>query len=130
MIDWLAQFAGLEDTAPVPASTDASFRRYFRVTNGEESLIVMDAPPPQEDCRKFVRIAGYLESMGLNIPTVIGADFERGFILMSDLGTTQYLDAVTEDPGVRDALYDDAIEALTRIRETGTVYQQRLPGYD
>ena len=130
MIDWLAQFHGLENAQPVPASTDASFRRYYRVANGDESLIVMDAPPPHEDCRPFVTIAGYFESMGLNAPRIFGADFEHGFVLMSDLGATAYLDAVTEDPGRRDDLYDDAMTALLRLQNDGIVFQQRLPDYD
>jgi aminoglycoside/choline kinase family phosphotransferase len=90
----------------------------------------MDAPPPHEDCRPFVQIAGYLESMGLNCPRILGADFENGFILMSDLGSTQYLDELTNNPDRAADLYSDAIDALLRLQENGDVYQQQLPTYD
>ena len=130
LISWLAQFDGLADANPQPASTDASFRRYFRVERGTESFIAMDAPPPHEDCHPFVQIAGYLESMGLNSPSILGADFENGFILMTDLGSAQYLDELKRDPHRAADLYDDAIDALLLLQENGEAYQQKLPTYD
>lgn len=130
LISWLAQFDGLADANPQPASTDASFRRYFRVERGTESFIAMDAPPPHEDCHPFVQIAGYLESMGLNSPSILGADFENGFILMTDLGSAQYLDELKRDPHRATDLYDDAIDALLLLQENGEAYQQKLPTYD
>ena len=95
-----------------PASADASFRRYFRVRSAGESFIVMDAPPAHEDCRPFVRIAGLMADAGLNVPRVIAEDFERGFLLLSDLGTAGYLQALNADSA--DALFRDAIDALLR----------------
>ena len=90
----------------------------------------MDAPPPHEDCRPFVQIAGYLESMGLNCPRILGADFENGFVLMSDLGSTQYLDELEKDSKRATELYNDAIDALHVLQEKGEAYQQQLPAYD
>ena len=130
LVSWLAQFEGLAGADPKPASGDASFRRYFRVQRDEESFIVMDAPPPHEDCRPFVRIAGYLESMGLNCPSILGADFELGFVLMTDLGSTMYLDVLDDDPDRATDLYIDAIDALLMLQEKGEAYQQQLPNYD
>ena len=130
MISWLEQFDGFGDSDPQPASSDASFRRYFRVEQGTESFIAMDAPPPHENCRPFVQIAGYLESMGLNCPRILGADFENGFILMSDLGSTQYLAELKRNPHRATDLYNDAIDALLVLQENGDVYQQQLPTYD
>ena len=95
-----------------PASADASFRRYFRVRSAGQSFIVMDAPPAHEDCRPFVRIAGLMADAGLNVPRVIAEDFERGFLLLSDLGTAGYLQALNADSA--DALFRDAIDALLR----------------
>ena len=95
-----------------PASADASFRRYFRVRSAGESFIVMDAPPAHEDCRPFVRIAGLMADAGLNVPRVIAEDFARGFLLLSDLGTAGYLQALNADSA--DALFRDAIDALLR----------------
>lgn len=115
---------------PTPASTDASFRRYFRVQGASESFIVMDAPPSQEDCLPFMRIAGYLEAMQLNAPRILEADPERGFLLLTDLGTTQYLDSLVHNPQNAPALYADALAALARIQRRGAVYQALLPPYD
>lgn len=103
------------DTPPLvlePASSDASFRRYFRVNSGGRSLIVMDAPPAHEDCRPFVRVAGLLAEAGVHVPQVIAQDLERGFLLLSDLGTVGYPQALNDDSA--DALYRDAVEALLR----------------
>ena len=128
--DWLAGFDGLAGVALEPASGDASFRRYFRLVTPLDSYIAMDAPPPAEDCRPFVRIAGYLESMGISAPVVLEADFERGFLLMSDLGSSVYLDVLQAEPARADALYGDALRALARLQENGEAWQHMLPPYD
>jgi len=93
-----------------PASADASFRRYYRVYAAAGSLIVMDAPPGQEDCRPFVRVARLLAAAGVHVPRVIAEDLEQGFLLLSDLGTTSYLQALNDTSA--DALFRDAIDAL------------------
>jgi len=129
MTTWLAQFDRYADAVPEPASADASFRRYFRLP-GEPSVIVMDAPPPQEDCRPFVEIAAYMEAMGVNTPRVIEVNLDRGFLLLSDLGSVQYLDWLDEHPDDADRLYADALSALLRIQDKGQEFQGRLPAYD
>jgi aminoglycoside/choline kinase family phosphotransferase len=126
---WASQFEGLAGIAPTPASEDASFRRYFRLA-AAEPVIVMDAPPPQEDCRPFVQIAGYLEHMGLNSPRVLESDLQQGFLLLTDLGSLPYLDALTAHPERAEALYHDALDALVVMQEEGTSFQQALPAYD
>jgi len=89
----------------------------------------MDAPPP-EDCRPFVKIAGFMEIMGLNCPHILGADFDKGFVLMSDLGSTHYLDELERDPDCANDLYTDAIDALLVLQQNGDAYQRKLPVYD
>lgn len=113
-----------------PASTDASFRRYYRLQSPAKSFIAMDAPPPQEDCLPFVRIAGYLEVMGLNAPRILEANLECGYLLLSDLGTTQYLERLQAAPEEADLLYRDAIAALATMQSRGAAYQAMLPPYD
>ncbi len=93
-----------------PASADASFRRYFRVTANGETWVAMDAPPPQEDCRPFVQVAGLMREAGLNVPQVVAQDLERGFLLLTDLGTTPFLNGFDADNP--DALFSGAIDAL------------------
>jgi len=95
-----------------PASADASFRRYFRVFGAGDSLIAMDAPPAHEDCRPFVHVARLMADAGLNVPRVIADDLERGFLLLSDLGTAGYLQALSAETA--DTLFRDAVDALLR----------------
>jgi len=99
---WLAgQFDGAAYRL-APASEDASFRRYFRAHLADgRTYIVMDAPPPQEDCAPFVRIARLLREAGLHAPEVHAQDLAQGFLLLADLGTKTYLEAlVAGDAGI------------------------------
>jgi aminoglycoside/choline kinase family phosphotransferase len=97
---WFAAVAprrGLQRATVVPASADASTRRYFRVVGaGGATFIVMDAPEAH-DVGPFVRIAGLIEAAGLNAPAVLEADVANGFLLLVDLGMTTYLDAFGDD---------------------------------
>ena len=112
------------------ASSDASFRRYFRLDAGAgESFIVMDAPPPQEDVRPFVQVASLLAAAGVNSPRIVEADVEQGFLLLSDLGNRLYLDALQNTSASEaDALMRDAIEALVQWQSRGDAHG--LPPYD
>lgn len=107
---WAQQALGLSATAFAPASADASFRRYFRLRDGARSWIVMDAPPAQEDCRPFLRVAALMRDAGLHVPTVLAQDLQQGYLLLDDLGDRTYLDGL--DDGNADALFADAIAAL------------------
>jgi N-acetylmuramate 1-kinase len=109
---WIETRLNASPLALEVASADASFRRYFRVRVAGISLIAMDAPPEHEDCGRFVRIAALMADANLHVPKVIAQDLERGFLLLSDLGTVSYLQALTEDSA--DRLFGDAIAALLR----------------
>ncbi|MBX7273146.1 aminoglycoside phosphotransferase family protein [Stutzerimonas chloritidismutans] len=108
------------------ASSDASFRRYFRWQGGERSLIVMDAPPPQEDCRPFVKIAQMLDQAGVHVPQILASDLERGFLLLTDLGRQTYLDVI--DQSNAEQLFEDAVEALLKFQLHPVA--QPMPAYD
>lgn len=122
---WLGDLLGQADYRLVPASADASARRYWRLYLGADSRIVMDAPPP-EDCTRFVVLARRLRASGLRTPAIHAASLEQGFLLLDDLGDRTYLDAL--EPATADELYQDAIEALLRwqSRDAGA----DLPPYD
>jgi len=90
----------------------------------------MDAPPEQEDCKPFIRIAGYLETMALNAPRVLAANLDEGFLLLSDLGDTQYLQKLQDEPGSSKTLYADALLALNKMQTHGVAFQSLLPPYD
>ncbi|MBK8755183.1 MAG: phosphotransferase [Candidatus Competibacteraceae bacterium] len=111
-----------------PASSDASFRRYFRVWYDGQTRIVMDAPPAQEDCRPFVAMAQALRGLGLNAPEVLAGDLDQGLLLLTDLGSRQYL-AELDDHRVS-GLYDDALAALVRLQIGGDPGSALLPPYD
>lgn len=98
-----------------PASSDASFRRYFRWKAAGYSLILMDAPPPQENCQPFVQIAALLGQAGIHVPRVLAADLARGFLILDDLGRQTYLEVITPDNA--DALFQDAMDALVRLQK-------------
>jgi len=123
---WLTHQLSDQHFSLAPASADASFRRYFRVTVNGETTIAMDAPPPQEDCRPFVKVAALMRAAGLNVPRLIAQDIERGFLWLSDLGTTTYLDGFTE--ANTDGAMNDAIDAL--IVWQGASQANVLPPYD
>jgi aminoglycoside/choline kinase family phosphotransferase len=127
---WASGIDVISGSEPVPASSDASFRRYFRFTAGPSSFIAMDAPPENEDCRPFLRVAGYLESMGLNAPKVLEINLDEGFLLLGDLGSRQYLEALRNNPSAAQRLYGDAVSALLQMQRRGSAFQDRLPAYD
>jgi N-acetylmuramate 1-kinase len=117
---WLESHANryaLDLATLAPASSDASFRRYFRLMGknlkdaASTTLIAVDAPPP-EKCREFVQVAQLLSAAGVNVPRVLEVDFEAGFMLVTDLGTTSYLSALTPDNAK--GLMRDALDALIR----------------
>jgi aminoglycoside/choline kinase family phosphotransferase len=123
---WLHQVLPNETLELTVASADASFRRYFRVNMPAQTLIAMDAPPPQEDCSSFVHVAKILLEAGLNVPRVIAQDIERGFLLLSDLGDTTYLNVLSESTA--DELYRDASNALIKMQQASRA--DVLPPYD
>ena len=108
------------------ASSDASFRRYFRWEGAGRSFIVMDAPPPQENCKPFVDIAFLLAKSGINVPKIYAEDLERGFLLLNDLGNKTYLDVIDSENA--DDLFNDALQALTAFQQLPMVAP--LPSYD
>ena len=113
-----------------PASADASFRRYFRWSDGAHSLIIMDAPPEQEDVRPFIRIAGLLATAGVKTPAILAADPQQGFLLLEDLGARTYLQSI--QAGVSEAelerLFAGAISTLVRWQASSRPGE--LPDYD
>lgn len=108
------------------ASSDASFRRYFRWEGGGRTFVVMDAPPPQENCKPFVDIAHLLAKSGVNVPKIYAEDLPRGFLLLNDLGRKTYLDVIDEQNA--DQLFADAIDALLAFQQLPM--DAPLPSYD
>jgi aminoglycoside/choline kinase family phosphotransferase len=126
---WVTDDLGFAGARLEPASADASFRRYFRLTRGEDSYIVMDAPPEREAVAPFIGVAQSLLDIGLNVPVILARDAERGLLLLSDLGTRQYLSDLVAGRDV-ERLYGDALDALVRLQTRGGEAARGLPPYD
>ena len=126
---WLASLPGPPVRRVTPASVDASFRRYFRVHRDRGTQIAMDAPPEREGLDTYLQVAGLLSGAGLHVPQVLAADTKQGYVLISDLGNLQYLEALDKgaDP---EPLYADAIDALLQLQAAGTPEAGDLPLYD
>ena len=125
--EWLRPRLGHDQFKLSPASSDASFRRYFRIHQpGAASLIAMDAPPEREDCRPFVHVAALFGAAGVHVPRLIEHDLQQGFLLLSDLGDVTYLSALNESSA--DSLYRDALRALVSIQRVSRAGE--LPEYD
>jgi len=125
-LNWAAECLEWPASEFAPASSDASFRRYFRVSNGIDSRIVMDAPPETEPVEPFIDIARRLARIGLNVPEILAEDRERGFLLLSDLGNRPWHEVLDEDNA--DAMFGDALGALSTMQARADA--DGLPEYD
>lgn len=129
LIDWITTLSGLslQPASLRPASSDASFRRYFRVNDAEgQTFVLMDAPPAQEPVEPFIKVANLLASCGVTVPHILASDVAQGFLLLSDLGTVMYSHLLNQDTAQQ--LYMDAIDSLLRIQSLADV--DTLPAFD
>jgi N-acetylmuramate 1-kinase len=123
---WACERLGVHELVVERASEDASFRRYFRIRAHGATSIAMDAPPEREDCTPFIHVASLMQEAGVHVPKVLAQDLARGFLLLSDLGTTTYLKALDESNA--DTLFSDAIDALIKWQLASRA--DALPLYD
>jgi aminoglycoside/choline kinase family phosphotransferase len=126
---WLSRDLGMVPERIEPASSDASFRRYFRSYHAGATYIVMDAPPDKEDVRPYLKVTAILESLGAHAPRVYRADPALGFLLLEDLGGTHYLSRLNEG-GDPQRLYGDALDILAEMQVRGQAPARDLPPYD
>jgi aminoglycoside/choline kinase family phosphotransferase len=127
--EWLTRDLRLPVARLEPASSDASFRRYFRAFADDVTYVVMDAPPGKEDVRPYLKVSGLLARVGAHVPRVHETDADRGLLLLEDLGTTQYLERLQagDEPG---RLYADALTTLLNMQVRGAAVSLELPPYD
>ena len=121
---------GWGSVTPARLAGDASFRRYYRLTTGSRSVVLMDAPPPQENAPAYVKVADILRDRGLSAPEIYAEDLERGFLLIEDFGDDTYtrLLASSADEAALYTLALDILVALQRaVAESGL---PDLPPYD
>ena len=130
ILTWLTDDLSLTVLNMQPASSDASFRRYFRVTLPTQSWIVMDAPPERENIQPFIKVNTLLTDYGVTVPKLFAIEAAQGFIALEDFGATGYLDQLTDQPNEADRLYHNAFECLSALHQNASAQQLDLPQYD
>ncbi len=120
---------GLDLDTLQAASSDASFRRYFRLKSQDRTVILMDAPPASEDCKPFIQVTELLAPTGIHVPEILAADTEQGFLLLSDLGQDNFQHALKTPMAQSelDKLYRSTLLTLVKLQQADTT---GLPPYD
>jgi len=126
LLDWLENDLLLTVENIEPASSDASFRRYFRVTTPDGQFIVMDAPPEKENIKPFIKVAELMANAGINVPAIFQQNLMDGFLLLEDFGSRCFLDQLS--PGNADTLYQSAFDNL--FKQQTHLQNCDLPRYD
>ena len=124
---WIGEHFNIQPPQLITVSGDASFRRYFRFELQGKPLVVVDAPPPQENCHSFVAIAQYWHSQGIHTPEVLAVDFELGFMCLEDFGD-QLLRPLLDDKKAANQYYQQALTDLVAVQKLSNTSQ--LPRYD
>ncbi len=109
--------AGWIGAAIEPLAGDASFRRYFRIRRGDSTAMLMDAPPPNEDPRPFLRAARWLDGNGMRAPHILAENLDRGLVLIEDFGQARMRDYLDQWPGDESEIYRAAVDALTALHQ-------------
>jgi N-acetylmuramate 1-kinase len=107
--------AGWSGARLAPLAGDASFRRYFRVIDGQRVAVLMDAPPPHEDPRPFIHVAEHLHRIGLAAPRILARDLDHGLLLIDDFGSDRMREAVDADPAQESAIYAGVVDVLVEL---------------
>lgn len=128
LLDWLENDLLMLVQNLEPASSDASFRRYFRITLPDCQLIAMDAPPDKENLAKFIEVAGLLTHSGVRVPMIYHENRTDGFLVLEDFGSYSYLDILTGSNA--DELYENAFESLLKLQTQTDIENSNLPRYD
>ena len=112
-----------------PLAGDASFRRYIRVSKGNDSAMLMDAPPEKENVRPFIAVAEFLYQQGFSAPFIHARHEQDGFLLLEDLGDDSFSSVLRKDPAQEKELYSAAIDVLAywHRREIGFSKPELLP---
>lgn len=114
-VDTFLETAGWTGAAIEPLAGDASFRRYFRIRNGEKTAMLMDAPPPQEDPAPFLRAAKWLDANGMRAPMILAEDAGRGLVLLEDFGEVRMRDYLDQWGDDEREIYRAAVDALAAL---------------
>lgn len=128
LLDWLENGLFLTVKNCEPASSDASFRRYFRITLPDRQLIVMDAPPDKENIEPFIKVAELLARSKVKVPAIYHQNLADGFLVLEDFGSRSFLDKLTAENATE--LYSAALDSLLTLQTKTAVIDSGLPPYD
>jgi aminoglycoside/choline kinase family phosphotransferase len=128
MLDWLENDLLLTIEQWGLASSDASFRRYFRINTPDGQFIVMDAPPEKEKIEPFIYVAGLMADAQIHVPLILAQNIDDGFLLLEDLGSDSFLNKLTEHNA--DILYQSALHSLFKLQTNIHTANTTLPCYD
>ncbi|MGR8950960.1 MAG: aminoglycoside phosphotransferase family protein [Gammaproteobacteria bacterium] len=128
MLDWLQHDLLMTITNCEPASSDASFRRYFRIKGPEGQFVVMDAPPDKENIAAFIQVDRLLKASGVHVPEIYQQNLVDGFLLLEDFGSVSYLDRLSSETS--EPMYQSALDALFRLQMNTDASTAALPAYD
>lgn len=128
LLDWLENDLLLTIISCEPASSDASFRRYFRITLPDQQLIVMDAPPDKENIGQFIKVAELLRLADAKVPVIYQQNLADGFLVLEDFGSHSFLDKLTPDNAAD--LYNTALASLLTLQTHTAITNCGLPRYD
>jgi len=130
ILQWLTNDLNLDITQFEAASSDASFRRYFRIQHQQEHFIVMDAPPEKEDTAPFIKVAQLFAQAQVNVPDIIHQNIQQGFLLLEDFGSTCLLDELNIAQIQPEILYKDALDSLITLQKNVDINHCNLPQYN
>lgn len=111
----------------LPVAGDASFRRYFRVVDGERKAILMDAPPPHEDPRPFIDVARHLKAQAFAAPEIFAEDLKQGLVLLEDFGDQRMREHLDHHPDDEEKIYRQTIDLIKALHQKPAA---DLPAYD
>jgi len=130
LLNWLEKLPDVSYKNIQVASSDASFRRYYRVWLGDVSYIVMDSPPSKEDNYRFVKYSKLFHQIGLNCPEIYETNFTKGFFVLEDLGSQHFLDRILHNKHEQINLYNDALSALLKLQINGSKIAKEFSSYE
>jgi len=107
------------------ASADASFRKYYRLTNGKQTFLLMDASLEKESLTPFLDVTQRLLSVGVNVPTIYDRDLDNGYLIIEDFGSVDLLQQLSQENFHQ--LYKKAIDEIVKMQKADV---DNLPLYD
>ncbi len=125
-----SHFLASQSLAAAPISLlagDASFRKYWRISTANNSLVLMDAPPEHEDVHPFIQVAALLKEAGVRVPDILAANEEHGFLLLEDLGDDSFSRVLSANKTQEQECYHAAVDALVQLRHASAQAMQHFP---